>query len=315
MSISMNYGVDKNFSYSPSPCPLLKYTTTPIYPVLSGFRALPGLAGPGRAGHAGRLDCPARLDLIPDPAALHHGAATAMSRCPGLRRDDGEASETNFALQLKGWRENMENFCGSKPPEGGCGSRQAQGFYPLWQPTASVFHGNRRFADCDPIAQFDRFDPRTTIGLPLEKEPLQFNINLRGAPEEVVQLTHNIKDVAEQFLYHWKTFPILLPPPLACASGSCKSCNDNSGGGAGGNIGNGIPNHMMNSITNSLDISLDATEGSSWTQSLGRRHKQLNLRDLFVAPSFDELDAVAVDNKGEPHRLNSKQLESIRERG
>ncbi|KAK3922610.1 Luciferin 4-monooxygenase [Frankliniella fusca] len=77
-------------------------------------------------------------------------------------------AEANFALQLKGWRENMENFCGSKPPEGGCGSRQAQGFYPLWQPTASVFHGNRRFADCDPIAQFDRFDPRTTIGLPLE---------------------------------------------------------------------------------------------------------------------------------------------------
>ncbi|KAK3925146.1 Transcription factor Adf-1 [Frankliniella fusca] len=64
----------------------------------------------------------------------------------------------------------MENFCGSKPPEGGCGSRQAQGFNPLWQPTASVFHGNRRFADCDPIAQFDRFDPRTTIGLPLECE-------------------------------------------------------------------------------------------------------------------------------------------------
>ncbi|KAK3918531.1 Lipoprotein signal peptidase [Frankliniella fusca] len=62
----------------------------------------------------------------------------------------------------------MENFCGSKPPEGGCGSRQAQGYNPLWQPTASVFHGNRRFADCDPIAQFDRFDPRTTIGLPLE---------------------------------------------------------------------------------------------------------------------------------------------------
>lgn len=151
-----------------------------------------------------------------------------------------------------------------------------------------------------------------------EKEPLQFNINLRGAPEEVVQLAHSIKDVAEQFLYHWKTFPILLPPPLACASGTCKSCNDNSGGGAGGNggnVGNGIPNHMMSSITNSLDISLDATEGSSWTQSLGRRHKQLNLRDLFVAPSFDELDAVAVDNKGEPHRLNHKQLESIRERG
>ncbi|KAK3915698.1 Lipoprotein signal peptidase, partial [Frankliniella fusca] len=94
-------------------------------------------------------------------------APTVRYHCT-LSRMTLEHPETNFALQLKGWRENMENFCGSKPPEGGCGSRQAQGFYPLWQPTASVFHGNRRFADCDPIAQFDRFDPRTTIGLPLE---------------------------------------------------------------------------------------------------------------------------------------------------
>lgn len=146
-----------------------------------------------------------------------------------------------------------------------------------------------------------------------EKDPLQFNLALGGAPEEIQQLGQHIKEVAEQFLYHWKTFPILLPPPLACASGTCKSCNDNSGGGAGGNTGNGIG--MMSSITNSLDVSLDAAEGSSWTQSLGRRHKQLNLRDLFVAPSFDELDAVAVDSKGEPNRLNSKQLESVRERG
>ncbi|KAK3917682.1 hypothetical protein KUF71_007159 [Frankliniella fusca] len=84
--------------------------------------------------------------------------------------------KANFALQLKGWRENIENFCGSKPPEGGCGSRQAQGFNPLWQPTASVFHGNRRFADCDPIAQFDRFDPRTTIGLPLEAAASSFTV-------------------------------------------------------------------------------------------------------------------------------------------
>ncbi|KAK3919559.1 Homeobox protein Mohawk [Frankliniella fusca] len=95
----------------------------------------------------------------------------SISSSDSIWQADGDArsdTEANFALQLKGWRENMENFCGSKPPEGGCGSRQAQGFYPLWQPTASVFHGNRRFADCDPIAQFDRFDPRTTIGLPLE---------------------------------------------------------------------------------------------------------------------------------------------------
>ncbi|KAK3908336.1 Lipoprotein signal peptidase [Frankliniella fusca] len=119
-------------------------------------------------------------DVMPRVAKLKCASdlpSPLTNSCVGKDSPDSHSSQqivkrkrkqTNFALQLKGWRENMENFCGSKPPEGGCGSRQAQGFYPLWQPTASVFHGNRRFADCDPIAQFDRFDPRTTIGLPLE---------------------------------------------------------------------------------------------------------------------------------------------------
>jgi hypothetical protein len=49
--------------------------------------------------------------------------------------------------------------------------------------------------------------------------------------------------------------------------------------------------------------------------SLGRCKTKYHLRDLFVAPSFDELDAVAVDGKGEPRRLTGKQLEYIRERG
>ncbi|KAK3917201.1 hypothetical protein KUF71_006785, partial [Frankliniella fusca] len=123
--------------------------------------------------------------------------------------------ETNFALQLKGWRKNMENFCGSKPPEGGCGSRQAQGFYPLWQPTASVFHGNRRFADCDPIAQFDRFDPRTTIGLPLEKDNTK---NLRNTElvfdplVQKVQLCRELHDYVD--LKDCKNFKTTS---LACA--------------------------------------------------------------------------------------------------
>lgn len=43
--------------------------------------------------------------------------------------------------------------------------------------------------------------------------------------------------------------------------------------------------------------------------------RSINCRDLFVPPSFDELDAVAVNTKGEPRHLNSKQLESLRERG
>lgn len=41
-----------------------------------------------------------------------------------------------------------------------------------------------------------------------EKEPIKFQINLVGAPPEVEQLIEHVKDVASQFLYHWKTFPI-----------------------------------------------------------------------------------------------------------
>ncbi|KAK0162025.1 hypothetical protein PV327_008401 [Microctonus hyperodae] len=108
-------------------------------------------------------------------------------------------------------------------------------------------------------------------GFQPEKEPVDFDTShLRGAPAEVEALVHNIKDVAQQFLYHWRTFPIVLPPPLS-------SC----------------------------------TDGDADTLIRKKHH----LRDLFVAPSFDELDAVAVDSKGEPRRLTNKQLESIRERG
>ena len=41
-----------------------------------------------------------------------------------------------------------------------------------------------------------------------EKEPIKFQINIVGAPIEVEQLIEHIKDVASQFLYHWKTFPL-----------------------------------------------------------------------------------------------------------
>lgn len=41
-----------------------------------------------------------------------------------------------------------------------------------------------------------------------EKEPVNFSAHLVGAPLEVEQLVEHIKTVAEQFLYHWKTFPL-----------------------------------------------------------------------------------------------------------
>ncbi|XP_018330268.1 uncharacterized protein LOC108740446 isoform X2 [Agrilus planipennis] len=111
-----------------------------------------------------------------------------------------------------------------------------------------------------------------------EREPLQFDVNLIGAPAEVEQLVNNIKHVAEQFLYHWKTFPIVLPSPI-----SQKDSNQ--------------PYQM-------------SSDGS-----LGRIKMKYHLRDLFVAPSFDELDAVAVDGKGEAKKLSLKQLECVREKG
>ncbi|XP_018576168.1 uncharacterized protein LOC108914771 isoform X2 [Anoplophora glabripennis] len=111
-----------------------------------------------------------------------------------------------------------------------------------------------------------------------EREPIHFDIMLVGAPPEVEQLVDNIKRVAEHFLYHWKTFPIILPNPVS----HCDSFS-------------------------SSQISSDG--------SLGRMKTKFHLRDLFIAPSFDELDAVAVDGKGEPRKLTGKQLEYIRERG
>ncbi|XP_057659864.1 uncharacterized protein LOC130896097 isoform X1 [Diorhabda carinulata] len=111
-----------------------------------------------------------------------------------------------------------------------------------------------------------------------EREPLRFDVTLVGAPPEVEQLVNNIKQVAEQFLYHWKTFPIILPSPVS-------HCD------------------------------LFTTSQVSSDGSLGKLKSKYHLRDLFIAPSFDELDAVAVDGKGEPRRLTGKQLEYIRERG
>ncbi|XP_063825249.1 uncharacterized protein LOC135074798 [Ostrinia nubilalis] len=53
-----------------------------------------------------------------------------------------------------------------------------------------------------------------------EREPLRFDVQLVGAPPEVEQLVNNIKQVAEDFLYHWKTFPIVLPPSRFSGAGN-----------------------------------------------------------------------------------------------
>lgn len=59
-----------------------------------------------------------------------------------------------------------------------------------------------------------------------EREQLKFQVpTLVGAPNEVSELVQHIQHVAEQFLYHWKTFPIGRPhrEPLWHANGYTKS--------------------------------------------------------------------------------------------
>ncbi|KAF2357396.1 hypothetical protein FHG87_011851, partial [Trinorchestia longiramus] len=110
--------------------------------------------------------------------------------------------------------------------------------------------------------------------LECQREQLTFNISTEGLSSESTALLNHIKQVAENVLYHWKTFPILLPPPLA------------------------------------VQADISARNG----EMLGNP-KPLILRDAFVPPSFDELDAVAVDSKGDPKQLDAARLSSIRKTG
>ncbi|XP_039440636.1 uncharacterized protein LOC120421483 isoform X2 [Culex pipiens pallens] len=142
--------------------------------------------------------------------------------------------------------------------------------------------------------------------LPPEKEPVHFQINLIGAPPEVEQLIEHIKGVAEQFLYHWKTFPINLPTPLSVSPGGGVG-NGGGGVGGGGNSGGGTGGMLIASGNNN--------NNNNSTASSNRKSRPINLRDLFIAPPFDELDAVAADGSGEPRLLNNNQLRSLRERG
>lgn len=70
-------------------------------------------------------------------------------------------------------------------------------------------------------------------------------------------------------------------------------------------------------IQTTTSISAATTPGQINASNVGtnRKQKAINLRDLFIMPPFDELDAVAADNSGEPRRLTNSQLKSLRERG
>lgn len=61
--------------------------------------------------------------------------------------------------------------------------------------------------------------------------------------------------------------------------------------------------------------SLNVTVSNATNSVSGRKKRPINQSDLFIAPPFDELDAVASDGSGEPRRLTNAQLKSLRETG
>ena len=126
----------------------------------------------------------------------------------------------------------------------------------------------RKISDAD-LYGFNK--PREVEDMKPEKEPLLINDD--SIPQEMMPAMTPLLEMSRNILWHWKTFPIILPPP----------------------------------------ITLQADQHGS-TTSMARK-KTLNIRDLFIEPNFNELEAVATDSKGEPKKLSSGQLEMIRRSG
>lgn len=70
--------------------------------------------------------------------------------------------------------------------------------------------------------------PNSLLTMTPEREPINFDINMIEAPPEIQALIEHIKIVAEQFLYHWKTFPICESCSMVSLSNLKHSiiCND-----------------------------------------------------------------------------------------
>lgn len=96
-----------------------------------------------------------------------------------------------------------------------------------------------------------------------------------------------------------------MPTPLSVSPGGGVGNGGGGIGGGGGNSGGGTGGMLIASGNNN----------NNSTASSNRKSRPINLRDLFIAPPFDELDAVAADGSGEPRLLNNNQLRSLRERG
>ncbi|KAJ8317953.1 hypothetical protein KUTeg_003044 [Tegillarca granosa] len=108
-------------------------------------------------------------------------------------------------------------------------------------------------------------------GLSPKRERLVFLYDAAGVSREMEDVMNSIKQLAESMLFHWKSFPIVLPP----------------------------------SITDVTDPVRVTPEGE-------KMHKgMIHFQNLFIAPTFDELEEVATDRNGALKKLTDSQLQSI----
>ncbi|ESO83920.1 hypothetical protein LOTGIDRAFT_108137 [Lottia gigantea] len=105
-----------------------------------------------------------------------------------------------------------------------------------------------------------------------QKEPLYFNYDTSKVSPEMAEVMDSIKQLGEQLLFHWRTFPIHLPPSLT-----------------------------------ELNHGPDNPDEPEFYKS----QKKSLFEQLFIAPTFDELDEVALNQFGGIKRLSDKQLDSV----
>uniref|UniRef100_A0A2C9LAC5 Uncharacterized protein n=1 Tax=Biomphalaria glabrata TaxID=6526 RepID=A0A2C9LAC5_BIOGL len=103
-----------------------------------------------------------------------------------------------------------------------------------------------------------------------EREGLVFHIDADKLEPQTAAVVGSIKKLAESLLFHWKTFPIILPDSITQRRVEEASVDN------GDNLG------------------------------------VVQFKDLFIAPSFDELEDVATDENGKLKKLKDEQLNMIR---
>lgn len=110
-----------------------------------------------------------------------------------------------------------------------------------------------------------------------QREQLLFQYDPADVPSDMAGVMASIKQLSEKILFHWREFPIVLP----------------------------------SSITDNEPQPIGAANGDISKE----RPSKVTFRDVFIAPTFDELEEVARLPNGGQKKLNEKQLYCIWDNG